>query len=142
MNEFNRANLLTPKQAAEYLQIKVQTLATWRNQGKGPKFCKVGRAVRYRPQDLETYITSDFQRSSTNAATSPSDDERLRWSVAGFFVRQGPPGSTLVWGAKDYCLADLQLDKQGHFILFDQHGQRWKLLHRAVYHLNFIQFNS
>ena len=131
MTTSNRANLLTPKQAAEYLQIKVQTLATWRNQGKGPKFCKVGRAVRYRPEDLEAYITSDFQHSSTSAATSPSDDERLRWSVAGFFVRQGPPGSTLVWGAKDYCLADLQLDKQGCFVLVDQHGQHWKLLHRA-----------
>ena len=131
MTTSNRANLLTPKQAAEYLQIKVQTLATWRNQGKGPKFCKVGRAVRYRPQDLETYITSDFQHSSTNATTSHVEDERLRWSVAGFFVRQGPPGSTLVWGVKDYRLTDLQRDEQGRFVLVDQHGQHWKLLHAA-----------
>ena len=132
MTASNRANLLTPKQAAEYLQLKVQTLATWRNQGKGPKFCKVGRAVRYRPEDLEAYITSDFQHSSTSAATSPSDDERLRWSVAGFFVRQGPPGSTLVWGVKDYRLTDLQRDDRDRLVLVDLSGDTWRLLSKST----------
>ena len=45
MTQSNRANLLTPKQAAEYLQIKVQTLAMWRTQGKRPRFNKLGRQI-------------------------------------------------------------------------------------------------
>ena len=99
-------------------------------------------AVRYQPEDLQAYVASHLQCSPSSSSGSPNVDERLGWSLAGFFVRQGPPSRTLVWGVKDYRLADLQRDEQGHFVLVDQHGQHWKLLHCAVYHLNFIQFHS
>ena len=42
--------------AAEILSVKRQTLANWRSAGRGPAFVKVGRAVRYRPEDLEEFI--------------------------------------------------------------------------------------
>lgn len=42
--------LLLPQQAAEILGVKVQTLAEWRLNGRGPPFIKLGRAVRYRPE--------------------------------------------------------------------------------------------
>ncbi|MBU3887215.1 AlpA family transcriptional regulator [Methylosinus sp. KRF6] len=50
--------LLTEQQAAEYLNLAVRTLQQWRVQGKGPKFIKLSRAVRYRQSDLEDYISS------------------------------------------------------------------------------------
>ncbi len=45
------------REAAEWLQIDVGTLANWRAQGKGPAFVKLGRGVRYRLDDLETWVS-------------------------------------------------------------------------------------
>jgi len=44
--------LLTEKQAARLLSISFRTLQAWRRIGTGPSFIKLGRAVRYRQQDL------------------------------------------------------------------------------------------
>jgi predicted DNA-binding transcriptional regulator AlpA len=48
--------LLTGKDAAPILGTTWKTLKTWRCQGKGPKFVKIGASVRYRTSDLEAYI--------------------------------------------------------------------------------------
>ena len=48
--------LLTAKQAARYLSISTKWLANQRWQGTGPKFIKVGGAVRYRVSDLEQFL--------------------------------------------------------------------------------------
>lgn len=50
--------MLNTTQAAEYLSVSVPTLETWRCLGRGPRYCKVGRLVRYRVSDLEAYIES------------------------------------------------------------------------------------
>lgn len=60
-------NYLTRPQAAEYLNLKKSTLDAWAVRGNGPAFCKFGRAVRYRRQDLDAYaeehlVTSTSQR--------------------------------------------------------------------------------
>jgi predicted DNA-binding transcriptional regulator AlpA len=53
------ARLLTPKQAAEFLEIPEGTLAQWRSQRRGPPYIKLeDRLVRYRSADLERYIAS------------------------------------------------------------------------------------
>jgi excisionase family DNA binding protein len=49
-------NLLTRRQAAELLKLKEQTLSKWAMLGKGPRFVRCGRAVRYRPTDVEKFI--------------------------------------------------------------------------------------
>lgn len=38
------------KEAAEYLGVSIKTLQAWRNQGRGPKYSKMGRACVYTPQ--------------------------------------------------------------------------------------------
>jgi excisionase family DNA binding protein len=49
--------LLTPKEAAEILGVRPQTLATWRMTGRyGLRHLKVGRLVRYRRADLEAWL--------------------------------------------------------------------------------------
>ena len=53
----NHIGLLTAKQAARYLSISTKWLANQRWQGTGPKFLKVGGAVRYRQLDLDSYLT-------------------------------------------------------------------------------------
>jgi excisionase family DNA binding protein len=49
--------LLTPKQAAEYLGVKENTLAVWRSTKRYElPFIKIGRSIRYRVSDLENFI--------------------------------------------------------------------------------------
>ena len=43
---------------AKRLNCEVKTLQAWRCRGGGPKFCRVGRLVRYLPQDVEAWIES------------------------------------------------------------------------------------
>lgn len=50
-------NLLNERQAAERLGVAVKTMQQWRHYGKGPKWVKVGRLARYRPADIDSYIT-------------------------------------------------------------------------------------
>ncbi len=49
-------NMLDDVQAARMLGLSPQTLRNWRTQRKGPRYIKLGRAIRYRPEDLENYI--------------------------------------------------------------------------------------
>lgn len=46
------ADLLDTVQAAELLGVSPGTLENWRAEGKGPKFRRVGRLIRYRRGDL------------------------------------------------------------------------------------------
>jgi predicted DNA-binding transcriptional regulator AlpA len=63
--------LLTEQQAAELLTIKVKTLQKWRVCGGGPKFIKLGRAVRYDPDSL-----LEFVRERTVASTAEEEARR------------------------------------------------------------------
>ena len=47
---------LTTKQAARLLGLSVSTLNKWRCYGTGPRFLKLGRAVRYRKMDLRSFL--------------------------------------------------------------------------------------
>lgn len=56
----NPDRLMTPNEAADFLGIDAQTLNNWRTtQRVQVPFLKVGRLVRYRRQDLETYLTKN-----------------------------------------------------------------------------------
>ena len=47
---------LTEKQVSQATGFSLQTLRNWRHVSRGPVYCKVGRSVRYRPQDIERYM--------------------------------------------------------------------------------------
>lgn len=49
-------NILGNDEAAAFLGLSADTLPRWRWAGKGPTFVKIGRSVRYRLSDLETYL--------------------------------------------------------------------------------------
>jgi predicted DNA-binding transcriptional regulator AlpA len=57
--------LLDPKQAAPVLGLSVSWLAKARLRGDGPRFVKIGHAVRYPQSYLRDYI-----RSRTRTSTS------------------------------------------------------------------------
>lgn len=48
--------LVSEIEAANILNLSVQTLRNWRNQRKGPPYVKIGRAVRYQMDDVSAYI--------------------------------------------------------------------------------------
>lgn len=57
--------LMTEKAAAEYLGISIRTLQAWRVRGGGVRFVKMGKAVRYRPQDLEAWVEAHMCGSTS-----------------------------------------------------------------------------
>ena len=57
--------LLTTEQAAWLLRITRKTLERMRVEGRGPKFVKIGRCVRYRQRDLLTWITTNTHQSTS-----------------------------------------------------------------------------
>jgi excisionase family DNA binding protein len=52
-------HLLTEVQAAEFLNLSVRTLQSWRVTGSKIPFVRCGRAVRYKPSDLQAWIKSN-----------------------------------------------------------------------------------
>ena len=70
MNQRNNADkqirgnlLLTAHEAAEYLNISRQWLANQRWRGTGPKYIKIGGAVRYQADDLDRFIVHSSSKS-------------------------------------------------------------------------------
>ena len=53
------------KDAAEYLNVAVSTLEAWRHRGGGPIFLKLGKAVRYRQFDLDTFTEARLRKNTT-----------------------------------------------------------------------------
>ena len=52
------APLMTPQEVADRLAMPVATLQTWRTKGTGPHGFRIGRHVRYRREDVETWLES------------------------------------------------------------------------------------
>jgi predicted DNA-binding transcriptional regulator AlpA len=50
-----RNGTLTEVDVATRLGVSRFTVRSWRLKGVGPRFMKMGRAVRYRPQDVDEY---------------------------------------------------------------------------------------
>jgi hypothetical protein len=53
-----KALLLETADVAVELGLSPRTLEGWRRRGEGPAYLKVGRLVKYRPEDVEAYKTA------------------------------------------------------------------------------------
>lgn len=68
-------------EAAGLLGLSVTTLRAWRHQGRGPRFVRFGRAVRYLTEDLGDYIDGcRVDTLRTTSATVGGDEETGRAS--------------------------------------------------------------
>lgn len=55
--ENNDNKLLTTKEVANMLNISVPSLRRLQNyEGGGPKFIRIGKAIRYKPSDIKKFI--------------------------------------------------------------------------------------
>jgi excisionase family DNA binding protein len=59
--------LLKTAESAKQTGLSIRTFERMRSSGMGPRFVKVGRAVRYRESDLEEWLTSQTVRSTSEA---------------------------------------------------------------------------
>jgi excisionase family DNA binding protein len=57
---------LTVREAAEYVGLSQHTLNQMRNEGRGPRFLKLGGAVRYDTKDLDAWIDASRRRSTSD----------------------------------------------------------------------------
>ena len=48
--------LWTVQDVADYLRVPVQTLYSWRTQGYGPPARRMGKYLRYRPEDVMSWL--------------------------------------------------------------------------------------
>jgi excisionase family DNA binding protein len=66
-----RTTALTERQVAEQLGLSVATLRAWRHRGKGPRFLRLGRSVRYLPSDVDEFVRA----SAVDTRSDSSSDE-------------------------------------------------------------------
>jgi len=59
--------LMTEAAAADFLGVSIRTMQAWRVRGGGPRYCKLSKAVRYRPADLEAFVEGNLTNSTSEA---------------------------------------------------------------------------
>lgn len=62
--------MLNTEDAARRTGLAVSTLEKLRLTGNGPRFVKLGRAVRYRPEDIESWIASRIVSSTSESVAA------------------------------------------------------------------------
>jgi len=58
-------DVLRTNEAAGYIGLRKSTLEAWRCRGGGPIFLKLGKAVRYRKEDLDAFISARTRTSTS-----------------------------------------------------------------------------
>lgn len=51
-------SFLNEQEVSKRLNVSVATLRRWRLEKRGPMFVKVGSLVRYRPEDLDSWVAA------------------------------------------------------------------------------------
>lgn len=65
--------LLRTDEAAKILGMSTATLDTWRSRGGGPAYVKYNRAVRYRSEDIDKFI-SEHIRANTSCGEASRNE--------------------------------------------------------------------
>jgi hypothetical protein len=59
--------LLSEKQAARVLAVSVAALRRWRREGRGPRFTRLERCVRYDMRAIERFLAENSSRNEIGA---------------------------------------------------------------------------
>jgi predicted DNA-binding transcriptional regulator AlpA len=60
-----KTRVLDTDDAAKQVGLSTSTLAKLRLSGRGPAYCKLGRRVVYRPDDLNDWLATRIRRSTS-----------------------------------------------------------------------------
>jgi excisionase family DNA binding protein len=77
--EKNMNTLLTEEEVAERLHVSLASIRRWRLERRGPQFIKVGSLVRYRPDDLESWLASLPTGGAQLARSEPAPAGKQRY---------------------------------------------------------------
>lgn len=64
------SELLTAEEAAKLLKVAPGTLGNWRTAGRGPRFTRAGRRIRYSKNELAAYVAARTRQSTSE----PTED--------------------------------------------------------------------
>ena len=67
---------LTERQVAEQLGLSVATLRAWRHRGKGPRFLRLGRSVRYLPSDVDEFVRASAVDTQSDSSSDGESNAR------------------------------------------------------------------
>jgi excisionase family DNA binding protein len=65
MHAASQETYFRPREAADYLRSSESTLAKKRLSGEGPPFVRIGRAIRYRRSDLDSWMAASIRTSTS-----------------------------------------------------------------------------
>jgi len=77
---------MTVDEVSSYLQIPVKTLYNWRTSRQGPPAFKIGKHLRYHPDDVVVWIDELRKASATRSDAPPDRLDEAPWP-------QLPPGT-------------------------------------------------
>ena len=69
------SHLLTEKEVAGRLAVSLALVRRWRLRGCGPRYIKIGALVRYRPEDVESFIKSRPSGGTPERVLAPKENE-------------------------------------------------------------------
>ena len=61
------------KEAADYVGCSVAALRTWKRQGRGPKYFRLGKLLRYRKADLDEWILDQIATPKPSISSEASN---------------------------------------------------------------------
>ncbi len=53
--------LWTPTDVADFLGVPIQTIYQWRSRGTGPAGRRIGKHLRYKPDDVEAWFDAQSE---------------------------------------------------------------------------------
>jgi excisionase family DNA binding protein len=60
--------LATPRQVSDHTRVSERTLEYWRAHGKGPRYVRMGRHVRYDWADVKSWLEQQASAPADGAA--------------------------------------------------------------------------
>jgi excisionase family DNA binding protein len=66
----HHSQALTEHEVAKQLGLSVDRLRAWRLKGKGPRFVRFGRAVRYLANDVDRFVEASVVDRTSHASGS------------------------------------------------------------------------
>ena len=76
-------SLMTEEQVAKQLSVSLASVRRWRLERRGPLFVKVGTLVRYRPEDIESWLCalptggSEMHSRSIQVKSAQTENETI-----------------------------------------------------------------
>ena len=111
--------ILNETEVAEMLRCTKAALRRWRREGRGPRFIRVGRLIRYRMPDVEEFLESNA--SSSRAASNASGQSQGQPKAD--LKADGDAGQALHISAKPSPM-DLRLHRGNPVVLCGNAGLR------------------